>query len=296
MKTVFDGIIIGGSYAGLSAAMALGRSLRQVLIIDSNQPCNRFTSHSHNFITQDGKAPAVITQAAQAQVLAYPTVQWMQGKVVAAAGRNGAFELTTAAGESYQAKKLLFATGLRDVLPNLEGLEACWGKSVLHCPYCHGYEMKGVATGILANGEEVYSFAPLIANWTDQLTIYTNGPAKFDLQQLPIAVQVEQRPIQQLLHQEGQLKGIVLEDGKQNFLEALYFHPAFEQHCSLPEELGCALTTMGHLQVDDFQQTTVEGIFAAGDCTTLLRAISGATAQGTKAGAFLNHQLIMDGL
>lgn len=292
METVFDGIIVGGSYAGLSAAMALGRSLRQVLIIDANQPCNRFAPHSHNFITQDGQPPAAISQAAKAQVLAYPTVQWLQGLAVAARGEDGAFEVEVATGEVYKAKKLLFATGLRDVLPDMEGLEACWGKSVIHCPYCHGYEVKGVPTGILANGEEVYDFARLISNWTDKLTIYSNGPAQFDRQQLPVGVQVEERPVQALLHQEGQLEAVLLEGGSNSPLEALYFRPAFEQHCALPEELGCALTEMGHVEVDAFQQTTVAGILAAGDCTTPFRAVSVATAQGTKAGAFLNHQLI----
>ena len=149
MKPGFDAIIIGGSYAGLSAAMTLGRAMRQVLIIDSNKACNRFAPHSHNFITQDGQTPAAIAEAARIQVLAYPTIQVVQGLSVAARGEDGGFEIEVETGAVYQAKKLLFATGLHDLLPEIEGLKECWGKSVIHCPYCHGYEVKGVPTGIL---------------------------------------------------------------------------------------------------------------------------------------------------
>lgn len=292
MKTLFDAIIIGGSYAGLSAAMTLGRSMRQVLIIDSNKACNRFAPHSHNFITQDGQTPAAIAEAARIQVLAYPTIQVVQGLAVAARGEDGAFEMEIETGEVYKAKKLLFATGLRDLLPEIEGLKECWGKSVIHCPYCHGYEVKGVPTGILMNDERVIDVARLIGHWSADLTIYTNGMAQFDVEALPSKVRVIQASIQALVHQQGQLERITFKNGASYGVDVLYYRPVSKQHCSLPEDIGCVLTEGGHLEVDVFQQTTVAGILAAGDCATYFRAVSVAVAEGTKAGATLNRQLL----
>src|SRR5690606_1025740 len=134
-------IILGGSYAGLSAAMALGRSLiRNVLIIDNGLPCNRQTPQSHNFLTQDGQSPSVIREFAKAQVLAYPTVQWLDDTAVKGEKVQDGFLINTASGQSVMTKKLIVATGIKDMLPDIKGFADCWGISVVHCPYCHGYE------------------------------------------------------------------------------------------------------------------------------------------------------------
>ena len=141
----FDVIVIGGSYAGLSASMALGRSLRSVLIIDSGKPCNRTAPHSHNFITQDGEPPATIAQKAKAQVLVYPTIQFVADTVQSAQKEKNLFRIKTEANVEFTAKKLLFTTGIRDLMPDLPGFADCWGISVIHCPYCPGYEVHGNA-------------------------------------------------------------------------------------------------------------------------------------------------------
>ena len=152
----FDVIIVGGSYSGLSAAMALGRALRKVLIIDGGKPANRFTPHSHNFITHDGRSPGEIAALARQQVNKYPTVKQVNGFVTSAERAANEFMVVLDSGASYSATKLVFATGIIDVLPNIPGLADCWGKSVLHCPYCHGYEVRNVKTGIIGNGD--YAF------------------------------------------------------------------------------------------------------------------------------------------
>src|SRR5690606_19368783 len=146
-------IIIGGSYAGLSAAMALGRSLRKVLIIDAGKPCNRQTPHSHNFITQDGKTPAEISSIARAQVAQYETVTFLSGFAVEGKKTNSGFEIKTEKGEIFESKKLILATGVKDIMSEIPGFAECWGISVIHCPYCHGYEVRNEKTGILANGD-----------------------------------------------------------------------------------------------------------------------------------------------
>ncbi len=144
----FDVIIIGGSYSGLSAALALGRSLRHVLIIDSGKPCNEQTPHSHNFLTHDGETPRSIASKAKEEVSKYETVHFHSGLAVRGEKTDSGFEITTEAGESFTAKKLIFATGVRDIMPEIDGISECWGISVIHCPYCHGYEVRGEKTGL----------------------------------------------------------------------------------------------------------------------------------------------------
>ncbi|MBL7931401.1 MAG: NAD(P)/FAD-dependent oxidoreductase, partial [Bacteroidia bacterium] len=157
-KNMFDVIIIGGSYSGLAAGLALGRALRKVLIIDSGLPCNRQTPHSHNFITHDGKTPAEISRMARGQVEKYETVTFLESTVIDGAKVGKGFEIKTEKGEVFKATKLIFATGIRDQMPDIEGFSECWGITAIHCPYCHGYEVWNQITGILANGAFAYEF------------------------------------------------------------------------------------------------------------------------------------------
>jgi thioredoxin reductase len=293
-----DVIIIGGSYAGLSAALALGRALRQVVVLDSGQPCNRQTPHSHNFLTQDGSTPAAIAAVAREQVLAYPTVQLRQDAAVAATGKDNSFTVTTASGIVLHARKLLFASGIRDMMPALPGFTECWGISAIHCPYCHGYEYREQPTGILANGDVAAEMGLLIRNWTDKLTIFTNGPATLHSEQrqrlADRGIAVEEAPVQQLRHQNGYLAHLDLADGCTVPLAALYARLPFEQHCTLPQALGCAHSEAGYVAVDNFQKTSLPGIYAAGDATSPMRAVAAAVAAGMMAGAMLNRELIFE--
>ncbi|MFC6225018.1 NAD(P)/FAD-dependent oxidoreductase [Hymenobacter artigasi] len=296
MENQVEVVIIGGSYAGLSAAMCLGRALRQVLVLDSGQPCNRPTPHAHNFLTRDGASPAELAAQARAQALAYPTVRLLAETAVAATGTDGDFTLTTDTGRVVRAGKLLFATGVRDLLPAQPGFAACWGISVIHCPYCHGYEYRQQPIGTLLNGEAALHHARLLRQWTTQLTVFTDGPATFSPQeraQLARAgVSVEETPVRELRHHAGQLTHVALADGRQVPLAALYLRPGMAQHCLLPQELGCTYTEAGYLQVDSMQNTSVPGIYAAGDATTPMRAVGMAAAGGTLAGVALNSELL----
>ena len=151
----YEVIIIGGSYSGLSAALALGRSLRKVLVIDGGKPCNRFTPHSQNFLTHDGRKPAEISAIAKEQVLQYKTVEFLEDVALNAEKTEQGFTVETDRG-TFQSKRLILAAGLRDILPDIPGIAECWGKSVIHCPYCHGYEFHSQKTGILANDEKAF--------------------------------------------------------------------------------------------------------------------------------------------
>ncbi|SDH19991.1 Thioredoxin reductase [Dyadobacter soli] len=292
----FDVAIIGGSYAGLSAAMTLGRARRNVVIIDSGKPCNRQTPHSHNLITHDGRTPAEISALAREQVLAYPTVRLHNALVTYASGRDGAFSVGTSDGQSFEAKKLIFATGIRDIMPEIPGFAESWGISAIHCPYCHGYEYSDARTGVLMNGEMALEYLKMIRNWTADLTLYTNGPATFDQavrdKMLAFGAEIVEQPIASLDHENGYLRTLHLTDGSLRNITALYHRPAFVQHCPIPGELGCELNPQGFIKVDEAQKTTVAGIYAAGDNSGAFRGLTGAMATGTTAGARLNHELI----
>ena len=293
--STYEVIIIGGSYAGLSAALTLGRSLRRTLIIDGGDPCNKSAPVTHNFITHDGDDPATVARAAREQVLAYDTVRLVEDVATDLTGEDGAFTVTTKAGSTYAARKILFATGLHDQLPAIPGIQECWGKSVIHCPYCHGYEVRGQPTGILMNNDHTLDMVNLIRNWTDDLTLFTNGPATVASEDIrATGTKLVEQPIDHLLHDGGQLRGVCLTDGTEIDLRALYLHPILTQKCPLPEAIGCELEPNGTIKVDEFRMTTVPGIYAAGDCTTHMRAVAFATGLGTMTGAMVNHGLVLD--
>lgn len=292
----FDAIIIGGSYAGLSAAISLGRSLRNTLIIDAGEPCNRQTPYSHNFLTRDGYKPSEITTIAMQQLTQYQTLRFVKDKAVSASKASNVFNITTQNTGNFKARKLIFATGLKDEMPNIEGFAECWGISVIHCPYCHGYEVKHKKTGIIANGEAAFHYARLISNWTADLTVFTNGSstlnaaqeAKLKSHNIPVV----ENPIKHIRHTGGQMESLVMEDGTAISLDAVYSRPDFKQHSELPEQLGCELTEQGLIKIDAFQKTSVSGVFACGDNANLARSVALSVASGSMAGAFVNHELI----
>lgn len=295
-KTNFDVIIIGGSYSGLSAAMSLGRALRKVLVIDSGKPCNIQTPHSHNFITQDGQTPTQISASAKAQVAKYDTIQFYHGLAIRTEKTEKGFEIQTQTGERFVSKKLLLATGLKDIMPEIEGFAACWGISVIHCPYCHGYEVKNEKTSILANGDLGFEFVKLIAHWTKELTLLTDGKSSLTEEQIAKirqhGVQIIEKEIDHFEHVHGNLQHIVFKDRSTFALKALYARPPFVQHSDIPLQLGCELTEQGLLKVDVQQRTNIAGVYACGDNANLARAVSVSVASGTMAGAFLNKELI----
>ncbi|MFB9109617.1 NAD(P)/FAD-dependent oxidoreductase [Flavobacterium gyeonganense] len=292
----FEVVIIGGSYSGLSAAMSLGRSLRQVLVIDSGLPCNRQTPHSHNFITHDGETPAAISANARLQVGFYKTVQFYKGIAIDGAKTPNGFEIKTESEELFISKKLLFATGVKDLFPEIKGFEECWGISVLHCPYCHGYEVKNKKTAIVANGEMGFEYAKLISNWTKNLELCTNGKSQLNSEQTQIlknhGISILEGEIDSFEHTLGYISNIVFKNGEKIAVKAVYARPPFEQHCPLPQTLGCELNEQGLIKVDFMQKTSVSGIYASGDATTQMRSVALAVSSGSFAGAAINKELI----
>jgi len=295
---MFDVVIIGGSYAGLSAALALGRARRSVLVLDSRRPRNRFTPHAHNLLLHDGDAPADLATRARQQVAAYRTVELLEAQATTAAQQpDGTLEVATAAHGTFRARRLLLATGMRDELPPVPGFAECWGKSVIHCPFCHGYEVADQPTGIWNNGPEVEHQVKMLLNWSRELTVFTNGPATFgpEVHTLLEAnrIGLVQTPVAELLHTGGQLTALRLADGRTWPLPVLYARLPAHQASPLAQQIGCELTEHQLIRIDESYRTTVPGVYAAGDCCSALPQLALAIAAGNLAGANLSKELIM---
>lgn len=295
---IFEVIIVGGSYAGLSAAMALGRSLRRTLIIDSGKPCNATTPHSHNFITQDGNTPSEISMLAKQQVEKYNTVHFCNDLAIKGISNNDVFEITMQSGSVYKSKKLIFATGRKDELPDIPGFSECWGISVIHCPYCHGYEFRDRKTGILANGDAAVHLASLVINLTGDLSLLTNGKSIFTAEQNDKMqkhnVRVIETELDRIEYENGYVKNVIFQDETIMDFDAVYAAVPFVQHTAIPVSLGCELTESGHIKVDNFQKSTIPGIFACGDNSSMMRSIANAVATGNLAGGMVNHELAIE--
>lgn len=292
----YEVIIVGGSYSGLAAAMTLGRALRKVLIVDAGEQCNRQTPFSHNFLTQDGISPRKIIEIGRNELDRYATIEFKNDFVESIVQQEQVFQLQTAGGKIFFAEKIVFATGISDQLPRVDGFADCWGISILHCPYCHGYEVSGRKTGVLANGDAGFEYVSLISNWTKDLTVFTNGKSTFTDEQLirlkSHQIEVKGGNIEQIKHHDGKLEALVFDDQSDCEMDVLYFRTPFVQSCSLPVSLGCELTNDGYIKIDAALQTTINGIYACGDNSSPNRTVSNAVATGHKVGMSLNKEII----
>jgi thioredoxin reductase len=298
----YDAIIIGGSYAGLSAAMQLARAGRSICVVDSGSPRNRFASASHGFFGQDGAAPRAMIAQAREKLAAYPTVDFIDDRVVEAAPAAGGFEVRLAAGQSLEAGKLVLAFGLVDDLPDIPGLAGKWGQSVLHCPYCHGHEFRDQRLGVLNVMEKSSHQALMIPDWGPTTFFLNSGvmPDAGTLESLRRRdVTLEAGRIQSLEGSETDLSGVRLEDGRLVALDALFIAARTRMASEIAEQLGCAFDAgmMGPvIRVDGRQMTTVPGVFAAGDIARQMHNATFASADGVMAGTAVHQALIFEPL
>lgn len=293
-----DFAVIGGSYAGLSAALQLARARRNILVVDADQRRNRFVDAagetSHGFLTQDGRAPAEIAADAREQLMNYPNVEWLHGTAsdvsVAADGRLE-FRIGR---EAISAQRLILATGVRDELPPVPGLAERWGRSIFHCPYCHGYEMNAGPIGIIAASPLALHHALMLPDWGSP-TLFLNGaytPSDEDLAAIARrGTQIEATPIERI---EGHAD-VVLQDGRTVRLNGLFTQPHTPLASPIAEQLGCVLEDgpMGlFIKVDDFKATSVPNVFACGDAARAAGNVTLAVADGAMA-AFGAHRASM---
>lgn len=289
----YDVIIVGGSYAGLSAGLPLARAYRRVLVIDDNQRRNRFGTHSHGFLTQDGTLASEIAQIGKAQLLKYSTVDWVDGRAINAHKSDDGFVVTLDNGECKTARRLILATGVKDILPAIDGISERWGQSVFACPYCHGYELNQGNIGVIATGELSVHSALMLPDWghttllTNTITLSDNDIARLTARK----VSLEHRAIVGIENHAD----IRLADGTLLSFAGIVVAPNFEQASTLGEQLGCQMddTPLGKiLQVSPLRATSIDGVFACGDATRLGGSVTLAVADGTLAGTSAHQSLI----
>jgi len=293
-----DAIIIGGSFAGLAAALYTARARLDVLVIDAGAPRNRFAAHSHGFLAHDGDEPGAILAAARAQVAQYPTVRFVEGRAATARPDGEGFAVTLDDGQEISGRRLVLAYGLRDELPAIPGLAERWGKSVIHCPYCHGYEFSDQRLGVLATSPMSVHQAQLIPEW-GPTTFFLNGQFEPDVAQLEDldrrGVTIERRRVVEVLGDGGSLSALRLEDGATIPLEALYVGPRSHANSDIATQLGCEHDEIfwgQMIRTDMMKQTTVPGVFAAGDITRGGHAVTFAAADGVMVGTALHRSLV----
>jgi thioredoxin reductase len=293
----YEVIVVGGSFAGMSAAMQLARARKRILLVDAGQPRNRFAEASHGFLGQDGVAPAAIMREALRQLSAYPSVDFVHGRADRAAGAIDRFSLTLESGQEVAARRLVLATGVTDELPAVDGLAERWGRTVLHCPYCHGYEVRDRPLGVLANNPMSGHQAVLIADW-GPTTFFTQGAFEIDAEtaaQLAAReVRIETTSVVGLIGEAPGLSGVRLADGRSLPIEAIFTAPKTRPAGGLADQLGCALEdgmTGPYLRVDGLKQTSVAGVFAAGDAVMAMHNATLAAAAGVMAGVSAHRSL-----
>lgn len=291
---IHDVIIVGGSYAGMAAALQLVRAHRTVCVIDGGRPRNRFADHSHGFLTQDGVDPRKIARTARAQLMAYPTLSWIDGQGEDVSGAIDAFVVRTDDGAMHRGRRLLFATGVSDVLPDIAGLAERWGRSVFHCPYCHGYELGNGRIGVIAVQPMSLHQAQLLPEWGEVTFFLDDRIVPDETQSRDLAargVAIEPVPIARI---DGHAN-VVLADGRMLSFAGLFTAPRCVPASALPERLGCALveTLVGvQLQVDEAKRTSVPGAFACGDVARIPHSVSLAVGDGAWAGAQVHRSLV----
>ena len=293
-----DALILGGSYAGLSAAMQLVRARRRVLVIDDGRPRNRFAARAHGVLTNDGKSGAEIAAAARLQVAAYSTAAFRMAEAVEVERIEGGFQIGFADGTKTTGRRLLLSHGVEDVTPDIPGVRERWGRTALHCPWCHGYEIGGGPIGVLGRGEHAVQYAAIVAEW-GQVTLFMGldvglSPEDADLLHRR-GVTIEATPIQRLEGEAPKLTGARLTDGRFVELKAIFVGAHVRVASPFAERLGCEMsdTPMGRvIKVDEMQATTQPGVFAAGDLARAASNITLATSDGMIAAHALFRSLI----
>jgi thioredoxin reductase len=301
---MFDSVVIGGGPAGLSAALLLGRSRRSVLVLDNEQARNLVSHASHSFLTRDGTPPHELRRIGREQLATYPSVTVRSGSVTDADSIDGGFRVSLEDGESVQSRTIVIASGVRDLLPAIDGLDTIWGTSAFNCPYCDGWEVRDQPLGVVARGVDVRHFVPLIRQWSRDLVLLTDGAAELEPDDrallAALGVPVREERIARLDQRDGKLEQVVLDSGEAIARSALFVRTTSLPRTDLAVQLGCELVDLGPIagliKVDETGQTTVPGVYAAGDVTAEMPQVALAVASGMRVGAMINHALVRQDL
>jgi thioredoxin reductase len=298
---IHDVVIAGGGPAGLSAALALGRARKRVLLCDAGPRRNAAAVHLHNFVTRDGTPPTEFRRIAREQLAAYPNVRVVDDAIAGVGGQRGAFAVALAAAPAVTARRILICTGMIDEMLPISGFRELWGHSIFQCPYCHGWENRDRRWGYLVvpqSAGHALPFALQARGWTRDVTVFTHAAVTIPddaLAQLAAAgIRVETAAIARLAARGDQLEAVELADGTAIGCDALFAHPP-QRHVALVGQLGLSLDDDGLVKIDAMRrETSLPGIYAAGDLTTRMQGAVVAAAAGTHAAAAINLELSME--
>ncbi len=290
-------LIIGAGPAGLSAALVLGRCLRRVLIVDRGERRNRLSHAMHCYLSRDGVDPKAFHDECRRQLERYETVSLRDGLAVTAKAIDGGFKVAFAGGATRTSRKLLLATGVRDVLPEIEGLSGCYGRSVHHCPYCDGYEHRGQPLAVIGDGEKGAGLARLMRQWSADETLCANGEpvTAEDAQELAKAgVKVRLEKLRACEAKDGALERLIFAEGPPLECSAVFFNTGQVQRSDLLSQLGCQFDDKGGVKTNHLEQTGVPGLYVAGDASRDLQFVVMAAAEGAKAAVAINTELLRE--
>lgn len=284
-----DVIIVGGSFAGLTAAMQLGRARRRVAVLDTGLNRNRYAEHAHNILGHDGTPPGDLLTAARAQVAHYSTVELVNAKAIAVSGDPDDFVVNTDDGSAVSGRRIILSYGIVDEFPAIPGFAECWGKTVIHCPFCHGYEVAGTRWGLVYSSPMSLHGPALYANWTDDITLFLDGHDLIDEERHKLdqrGVKIIDAKLAEIHHTGGRISGVSTTDGTTVALEALYAHPRNRPSADLHTQLGLEMKdtpTGSMVVVGDMQATSRPGIYAAGDLAMPMHSVTFASNSGSLA-------------
>ncbi|CAG7636810.1 NAD(P)/FAD-dependent oxidoreductase [Paenibacillus allorhizosphaerae] len=293
---IYDCAIIGGGPAGLNAALVLGRARRSVALIDNNRPRNAVTHASHGFITRDGVTPAEFRRVAYEEVLRYPSVHHLQTEVVSVSKLESGFELFDTSGQCVQARKLILATGVKEIFPHIEGFYPLYGKSLFNCPYCDGWELRDQPLILVSEHPTVYHTAKLLFNWSKDLIVCTNGRTSLSQEQTKKlqskGIVVTEQPVAAFIGQQGQLEHVRFADGSEVPRSGGFVSPRFVPSTPFAEQLGCERTESGGITTDEIGRTSIPGLYAAGDASYFMPSqLVYAAADGSRTAMSVNMDL-----
>jgi len=291
---IYDVVVVGGGPAGLSAALTLGRARKRVLLCDAGPPRNAAAVQIHGFVTRDGITPTEFRRIGREQLALYPGVEIRNQRVEEIRGELGRFDVGLSAG-NVETRRIVLCTGMLDVMPDLDGFRALWGKSIFQCPYCHGWEAQNRRFACLAQTVDMLEFALLLRGWSSDVVAMTDGrytvSAAVSERLGRAGVRIEERRIARLVSIGDHLDHVEFLDGETLPRDLLFAHPC-QRQVAIVEALELALDPAGFVQVDEMnRETSRAGIYAGGDLTTRAQGSIVAAASGMMAAAMLNHAL-----
>ncbi len=293
---LLDCVIIGGGPAGLNASLVLARAKKNIILLDEDKPRNAVTHESHGFITRDGIKPSEFKRIAKQDLEKYPNLSVENQRVIDIKKENESFIIHTDDGNSYHSRKVILATGLQDVLPDIEGIHEFYGTSLFVCPFCDGWELKDRRLVVIAESDRVMHLTKMVSNWSSDLVVCTNGTNTFSKEQKELLsdknIKVIEDEIASLQGDNGYLLKVKFKDGKEMEREGGFVACELKQASILAEKLGCDMNQMGGIEIDDFGRTNIDGIYASGDTTFSLPQLIVAASEGSKVASGVVSDLI----